>query len=412
MSRLEGLIAELCPDGVEYKKLESIGKFTRGKRFVRSDVVDSGIPAIHYGDIYTSYGIWADTAHINIKETLACKMRFAKKNDVIVVGAGENDMDIGNAVAWLGEEKVAIHDACYIFEHSMDSKYISYYMRSSMYHLQLKKYVSTGKICSISAKGIGQALIPVPPLEVQREIVRILDNFTELTAMLTAELTAELTARKKQYEYYRSRFFDDLINHGVKKMKIGDFCDLLTGKPFDSSQFTETGIRLMRGMNIKRGVLDFSENNNRYWKNDEGLEKYHLRADDIVISMDGSLVGKSYGMVSEKQIPLLLVQRVARIRTEQANIHYVYHYIASGAFSNYVDLKKTGGAIPHISLKDITNFTIPMPDIQTQDKIAFFLNRFEALFNDISTGLTSEIEARKKKYEYYREKLFTFKEIS
>lgn len=82
-----------------------------------------GIPAIHYGDIYTSYGIWADTAHININETLAGKMRFAKKNDVIVVGAGENDMDIGNAVAWLGEENVAIHDACYIFEHNIDSMF-------------------------------------------------------------------------------------------------------------------------------------------------------------------------------------------------------------------------------------------------------------------------------------------------
>ncbi|MNW41290.1 putative type-1 restriction enzyme specificity protein [compost metagenome] len=393
---------------VEWKPLGEVGKFTRGKRFVKTDMLSEGFPCIHYGEMYTHYNIWANTPKSFLSHDLAAKLRVANHGDVVIVAAGETIEDIGNGTAWLGNTGVVIHDACFSYRSSLNPKYVSYFLRTKHFHDQIKKHISTGKISAINETGLRKAKIPIPPPEVQEEIVRILDAFTELTAKLTAELTAELTARKKQYEYYRNRFFEDLIDSGVQKKKIGDFCDLLTGNPFDSSQFTETGTRLMRGMNIKRGVLDFSENNNRYWKNDDGLEKYHLRADDIVISMDGSLVGKSYGMVSEKQIPLLLVQRVARIRTEQANSHYVYHYIASGAFSNYVDLKKTGGAIPHISLKDIANFTIPMPDIQTQDKIALFLDHFDTLVNDITEGLPREIEMRQRQYEYYRDMLLSF----
>ena len=90
-----------------------------------------------------------------MRKELASKLRYAQKNDVIIVGAGENDVDIGIAVAYLGDEQVAIHDACYILHHSLDPKYISYCLRTEDYHRQIKKYVSSGKICAISAEGIG-----------------------------------------------------------------------------------------------------------------------------------------------------------------------------------------------------------------------------------------------------------------
>ena len=192
---------------------------------------------------------------------------------------------------------------------------------------------------------------------------------------------------------------------------LGEIADLLSGFPFDSRKFSGAGIRLMRGMNIKRGFLDFSESNNRYWTNDEGLEKYRLQNDDIVIAMDGSLVGKSFGLVSEVQLPLLLVQRVARIRAkENADNRYIYYCITS-AFPSYVDSQKTEGAVPHISLKDISNFKIPFPPIEEQRRIASILDRFDKLCNDISEGLPAEIEARRKQYEYYRDKLLSFEEV-
>lgn len=163
-------------------------------------------------------------------------------------------------------------------------------------------------------------------------------------------------------------------------------------------------------MNIKRGHLDFTEANNRYWTDISGLEKYLLSENDIIIAMDGSLVGKSYGIVKKEELPLILVQRVARLRSNKVNIRYVYFWILS-QFTDYVDKKKSPGAIPHISQKDISNFKIPVPPPEEQERIVSILDRFDKLCNDISEGLPAEIEARQKQYEYYRDKLLSFEEV-
>ena len=185
--------------------LESIGTLTRGKRFVHADATDTGVPCIHYGELYTYYGVHASAVKSHIREDLRPKMRYAHKGDVIIVGAGENNIDIGVGVAWEGNEDVAVHDACYTLKHSQNSKYISYYLRSDMYHSQIKKYVSEGKICSISAAGLGKAMIPIPSLSEQQRIVSILERFDVLCNDITTGLPAEIEARQKQYEYYRDK---------------------------------------------------------------------------------------------------------------------------------------------------------------------------------------------------------------
>ena len=197
---------------VKWIKMSEIGKFIRGKRFVRTDIVEEGIPCIHYGDIYTYYGLSATNTKGYLNIELAKKMRFAQKNDVVIVGAGENNMDIGVGVAWLGEEEVAIHDACFIFKSDLNPKYLSHFLRSTDYHYQIKKYVSEGKICSISSDNLGKAVIPVPSLEEQEHIVSILDKFEALIASISEGLPAELAMRRQQYEYYRDKLltFDRL----------------------------------------------------------------------------------------------------------------------------------------------------------------------------------------------------------
>lgn len=185
--------------------LDSLGTLTRGKRFVHADAIGQGVPCIHYGELYTYYGVYASNVKSHIREELRPKMRYAHKGDVIIVGAGENNIDIGIGVAWEGDEDVAVHDACYILCHSQNSKYISYFLRSDMYHNQIKKYVSEGKICSISAKGLGKAMIPLPSIAEQQKIVEILDRFDALCNDLTNGLSAEIEARQKQYEYYRDK---------------------------------------------------------------------------------------------------------------------------------------------------------------------------------------------------------------
>ncbi|MCF0149752.1 MAG: restriction endonuclease subunit S [Clostridium sp.] len=192
-------------NNVKVIPLNELGSFSRGKRFVRNDIREEGIPCIHYGDLYTYYGISAEKSRYFLEQEFSEKMRFAHKGDVVIVQAGENDMDIGIGVAWIGDEDVAVHDACYIFKHNINPKYISHYLRTNIYHLQIKKYVSTGKICSISAQNIGRALIPIPTLEEQQRIVDILDRFYTLCNDISIKITGEIEGRQKQYEYYRDK---------------------------------------------------------------------------------------------------------------------------------------------------------------------------------------------------------------
>ncbi len=183
--------------------LNSIGKLMRGKRFVHKDATEDGVPCIHYGEIYTCYGVHAGVAKSHIREELRGKMRYARTGDVVIVGAGENNIDIGIGVAWEGNEEIAVHDACYTLTHNQNPRYISYYLRSEMYHKQIKRFVSEGKICSISAENIGKALIPLPSKERQNEIVQILNRFDKLCNDEEEGLPAEIAIRQKQYDYYR-----------------------------------------------------------------------------------------------------------------------------------------------------------------------------------------------------------------
>ena len=182
--------------------IKDIGVLTRGKRFVHADAVESGVPCVHYGEIYTRYGVFADVAQSNIRRELGSKMRYAHKNDVIIVGAGENSDDIGIGVSWEGDCDVAVHDACYTLVHAQNPRYVSYFLRSKIYHSQIKRFVSEGKICSISAEGVGRALIPIPIRSEQDAVAKSFDDFELLCREV---LPSEIALRKQQYEYYRDR---------------------------------------------------------------------------------------------------------------------------------------------------------------------------------------------------------------
>lgn len=163
-------------DGWEEKTLGDICEIIRGKRFVRADIVDDGVPCIHYGDIYTYYGLSTVKTKGCISPELAKKMRFASKNDVVVVQAGENNWDIGVGVAYFGEKPAAVHDACFILKHAQNPMFLSYYFRSDSYHRYLVDYVHEGKICSFLKPALVNAPISLPSLDEQRSIVAILNE--------------------------------------------------------------------------------------------------------------------------------------------------------------------------------------------------------------------------------------------
>ncbi len=156
----------------------------------------------------------------------------------------------------------------------------------------------------------------------------------------------------------------------------------LTGYAFKSEMFNQEnrGVRLCRGINITKGDLRFDKKNEMFFENVENvdLEKYYLQEKDIVISMDGSLVGRNFGVLNEEFLPMFLVQRVSRLRTKKDILqYYLYYWISSSHFIRYVDSVKTSSGIPHISSKDINNFKIAIPPIKEQEKIATILNDWD-----------------------------------
>jgi len=193
---------------VEWKTLGEVGGFTRGKRFVKDDIVSEGVPCIHYGELYTHYKIWAKEAKSYLKPDLAAKLRVAHPGDVVIVSAGETIEDIGNGVAWLGDSDVVIHDACFAYSHKMNPKYVSYYLQTNLFRSQIKSFISSGKISSINALGLSKAKIPIPPIEEQERIAGILDKFDALVNDISVGLPAEIAARRKQYEYYREKLLN------------------------------------------------------------------------------------------------------------------------------------------------------------------------------------------------------------
>lgn len=192
---------------VEWKTLGEMGTLIRGKRFVKADIIPKGVPCIHYGEMYTHYSIWANRAKSYISVELASKLRKASCGDVVFVSAGETIADIGRGTAWLGDEDVVIHDACFFYKSSLNPKYVAYFSRTNFFHDQIKKSISSGKISAINAKGFEKVIIPVPSPEEQARIVAFLDKFDTLTSSITEGLPREIELRQKQYEYYRDLLF-------------------------------------------------------------------------------------------------------------------------------------------------------------------------------------------------------------
>jgi type I restriction enzyme, S subunit len=187
----------------EWKPLGEIGEFIRGKRFTKADYVDDGIPVIHYGEIYTQYGVSTSHALSQVRAELAASLRYAEPGDVVITDVGETVEDVGKAVAWIGNEKVAIHDHCYAFRHPMNPKFISYCMQATSFIAEKAKYVARTKVNTLLINGFSKISIPVPPLEEQARIVAILDKFDTLTTSISQGLPREIALRQQQYEYYR-----------------------------------------------------------------------------------------------------------------------------------------------------------------------------------------------------------------
>lgn len=184
------------------------------------------------------------------------------------------------------------------------------------------------------------------------------------------------------------------IPEDLELLSVREVCDLLTGFPFPSSKYQESGIRLLRGSNVKRGNTDWSDNITKFWAEPtNGIEQYFLQEADIVVSMDGSLVGRSFAQLSSSDLPALLLQRVARLRTSLVSQNYLKEWVCSPIFSDYCDSVKTVTAIPHISPADILNFRLFIPNSKAE----------QTAITTILSDMDSEIQALQKRLKKTRD---------
>lgn len=201
----DSLLAFAEREDVRWVSLADLGEVYRGRRFVKADYVPEGLPAIHYGELYTYYGTSAAEAVTHVRSELEPSLRFAQPGDVVIAEVGETVEDVGKATAWLGSEPVAIHDGCYGFQHTMNPVFVSYCLQTASFHAEKSRHVARAKVKRLSLSGIKQLRIPVPPVDDQERIVAILDSFDALVNDLSVGLPAELAARRRQYEHYRDR---------------------------------------------------------------------------------------------------------------------------------------------------------------------------------------------------------------
>ena len=359
MSKLEELIRNLCPDGVETKKLKDFLVIKNG-----SDYKSFGA-----GD-YPVYGSGGIMTYID---------RYAyDKPSVLIPRKGSIDK--------LYYVEKPFWNVDTIFYTEIDTtKAIPRYVYYCLQQKHLEEYNTAGGVPSLTQKVLSNIEIPVPPLEIQCEIVRILDNFTNLTA----ELTAELTARGIQYSYYRNKLLTFHAN--TKIVQLADIADIGTG----SSNTNEA---------VEDGKYPF------FVRSQEPLRKNDYEYDEtaIITAGDGVGVGKVYHYIEGKYA---LHQRAYRIHINTPEVvpKYYFHYMKA-KFLPYIQKTMFQGSVASIRRPMLNAFPVPVPPLDVQNRIVNVLDNFEKICSDLNIGLPAEIEARQKQYEYYRDKLLTFAE--
>lgn len=418
MSRIDELVSALCPAGVESKPLGDIGSITRGRRFVKADMVKSGTPCIHYGELYTKYGTWATEAHSYLDPAMASRLRVAEPRDVIFVSTGETVEDIGKAVAWLGTTDVVIHDALYSFRSPLDPKFVAYFSQTREFHTQIRHNISSSKVSAISPDNLRKVRIPAPPPEIQREVVQVLDRFAELEAELEAELKAELNARRRQYVHYRDTlltFPESGAIRWVPLRELGRFYGGLTGK--SKTDFAGGNAPYVTYMNIFENLATQVAPGTMVRV--AGNERQHrIRRGDLLFTGSSETpeeVGMSSVVTTEPPTALYLNSFCIGFRPHDSTLlqpDFAKHLLRAAPMRRQIMRTASGVTRFNVSKARLGRVVVPIPPPDEQLRVTSVLDKLDALVNDLSTGLPAELAARRKQYEHYRDRLLTFKEAA
>lgn len=258
-------------------------------------------------------------------------------------------------------------------------KFIYYTLHTDEFVKNVSDRCTGGTYPAINSSDLGRIPINIPCKEEQQKIAAFLTTLDQKIELETNKLS--------KYRQAKKAIFQKILNDSLfekcplKTVKVYSVASAITGYPFDSDQFKECGIRLVKGANVKRGVLDFSPEITSFWADCNNIEKFLLQKGDLLIQMDGAQVGKSFGFVEQDLLPALLVQRVTRLRCDESVANILYQYLDHGYFYSYVKKRMTNTAVPHISLNDIKDFEFKVPEME--EYLKKMSNFFELLESKI-----------------------------
>jgi len=391
------MIAELCPNGVGLKTLEEVAQYAKTR-----------IPST---EITKENYVGVDNL---LPEKQGKTDSLYAPETGVVIRYEPNDILIGNIRPYLKKiwrsDRVGGTNGDVLVVHinnkNMSAEYLYYVLSSDDFFLYNMQHSKGAKMPRGSKEAIMRYPIPLPPLPVQQEIVRILDKFTELTA----ELTAELSARRAQYSYYR----DDLLNLGseVERVKLGQIGEVtkLAGFEFtEHVKYSDAGhIIALRGLNVKKGYLELANVKYIDGSNFNKLPRSKLYKNDMLFTYVGTI--GEVALIDEDD-RYYLAPNVARIRftNKAVNPIFMRYYFQTWQFEKeQINRYLSTSSMKNLTMENIRKFELPLPSLAEQERIVAILDRFDKLTTDIAEGLPAEIVARKKQYEWYRDRLLRF----
>lgn len=413
MSRIDDLIAKHCPDGVEFKALGEVGTFVRGNGLQKKDFVEEGFPCIHYGQIYTYYGTSASTTKSFVTPELARALKKAEPGDLVVTTTSENAADVCTAVAWLGDSPIAIGGHSCVYKHTLDPMYAAYFFQTEQFEVQKRKFVTGTKVKDIKVADIGRIIIPVPPLEIQREIAGLLAKIESLKSDLEAELDAELEARRRQYAHYRDALlaFDSLSlsRRAVRWARMSEVGAFFRGRRFTKDDMVADGLPSIHYGEIYTHYGVFAVEALSHVKTELASTLRFARPGDVVIAAVGETVeevAKAVAWLGEDEVA---IHDDCFVFRHPMNPKFVSYYFQTAGFHSEKNRHVARAKVKRISGESLGKIAIPVPSLDEQARIVGILDSFDVLVNDLSVGLPAELAARRKQYGYYRDRLLTFK---
>lgn len=400
MSKLDEMIRELCPDGVEYVKLNSVCDIYDGTHST-PNYTESGVK---FASVENIGNLYATRKYISEKDFEKYKIK-PRIGDVMMTRIGS----VGVCTVVDRNEALAFYVSLALLRPQLDkvqSRFLKYAIESIHGRKELRKRTLINAVpIKINKDDIGKVTIPLPPIEIQSEIVHTLDNYTENVVKLQNQLTAELTARQKQYTFYRNKLLTFSGNEKAKivKISLGDIGPICMCKRILKSQTnTVEGVPFYK-------IGTFGKKADAYISKetfDEYRSKYSFpKKGDVLISAAGT-IGRT--VVYDGKPAYFQDSNIVWIDNNESvvlNSYLRYCY----------ELKpwkvSSGGTIQRLYNDNIAKAIITVPSLDVQNRIVNVLDNFEKICSDLNIGLPAEIEARQKQYEYYRDKLLTFVEI-